>query len=207
MSYLNAFLSFLVVYKYVGLFVISFVAALAIPIPTSTTLAAAGAFSVQGYFSLPLVLLTALAGNVAGDTVGYFAARRYGERTLIFIGLRRVISSPRYANLKEYVRDYPGSLIFFTRFLTEVGPTVNVLSGLAGVPYRTFFIFDLLGETSYVLLYGLAGYFLGGQWENNVWFLAKGGLVMFLLGVTVNLMNVLLYRKRGREARGSRETV
>lgn len=197
-SILGSLLSFLLLYKYAALFVIGYIAALAVPIPSSTTLVAASAFASQGYFSFPLVLLTAFAANVAGDATGYLIARWYGAEFLRKIGLRRVIASKTFAKLEDYILSFPQTVIYFTRFMTEAGPAVNILSGLTKVPYRTYFLFEMLGEASYVLLYGFAGYYLGGEWENNVGFLAKGAMVIVSLGVTLNVAQWALYKSRAR---------
>lgn len=193
---IGPFLSFLLLYKYGALFIIAFVAAFAIPIPASTTLLAAGAFASQGYLQLGWVIVAAVGGNVLGDVVGYILARRYGEGVLHHLGLGRVLRSHRYGQLKRYIYDYPESLIYFTRFLTEAGPGVNILSGLSGVPMRTFLFFDVLGEISYVLLNVFLGYSLGTQWEQSTGFLMKVALTVIPVGVTINLMQVLLFRRR-----------
>ncbi len=199
-SILGSLLSFLLLYKYAALFVIGYIAALAVPIPSSTTLVAASAFASQGYFSFPLVLLTAFSANVAGDATGYLIARWYGAGFLHRIGLRRVITSKTFAKLEDYILSFPQTVIYFTRFMTEAGPAVNILSGLTKVPYRTYFLFEMLGEASYVLLYGFAGYYLGGEWENNVGFLAKGAMVIVSLGVTLNVAQWALYKSRDKRA-------
>lgn len=195
---LSSFFAFVLLYKYAGLFLIAFIAALALPIPASATLAAAGAFAAQGYFNIAAVVGVALAGNVLGDHIGYFFARRYGETTLSRMGFGRLLRNRSYRMLKGYILDVPQSLIYFTRFVTEVGPTVNVLAGLAAVPYTTFLFFDVFGEMSYVLLYALTGYFLGSQWENNAGFLASGVVVLLSLGGMIILIQTWVYRRHAR---------
>ena len=193
---LDSFIAFLIIYKYIALFLIGYVAALILPVPASTTLVAAGAFSSQGYMNIFVVLSVALAANIAGDATGFLLARRYGEEVLRKIGFRRLLNSRGYHRFKDYILDYPQSVIYFSRFLTEVGPAVNILSGLAKVPYRTYFIFEIFGEISYVFLYGLAGYYLGSRWENNVGFFLRAGLAVFSIGVVINTIQIILYRKR-----------
>ena len=196
--FLDSLLAFILLYKYLGLFLIAFVAALLLPLPSSTALAAAGAFASQGYLDFTTVILVALAGNIGGDVTGYLLARRFGIPVLSRIGFRRLFATPQYASLARYIADFAPSLVFFTRFMTTVGPTVNILSGVTKVPKKTFFLYDALGETSYVLLYGGAGYALGTQWENNLAFLAEAGLVFALLGVVMILIRSGLSRRNSR---------
>ncbi len=193
---LGPFLSFVLLYKYVALFLIAFVASVVIPIPASTTLAAAGAFAYQGYLNIFAVLFVAFLGNVVGDATAYLLARYYGEKFLAKIGFSHLLQSSIYKKLRLYIFDFPQSLIYFTRFLTEMGPAVNILAGLSGVPPRTFFLYGILGEASYVLLYGMTGYILGTQWENNIGFLGKIALFMLPLGIVVNLIQYFIFRRR-----------
>lgn len=197
---LSSLLSFLLLYKYVGLFAVSFLAALLLPLPSSSTLAAAGAFSAQGYFSIETVLLVAFFGNVTGDTAGYLLARHYGIKTLRNIGFAKIIVSKNYELCKDYLHHFSYSLIFFSRFLTAIGPLVNILAGITHTRYRIFCIVGILGEIAYVLLYGLVGYFLGSEWENNLSFLFEATFVVISLGLT---LSALQYRVFKRMKRGS----
>src|SRR3989344_5473477 len=121
MDYLfDAFLSFLLVYKYAALFAITFVAALILPLPASTTIVAANVFAFQGYLNFPAVFGAALLGNIAGDNLGYFISRKYGEKFLRLIGFNKILNSAAFAILKMYIDTNCSSLIYFSRFMTSV---------------------------------------------------------------------------------------
>ncbi len=169
-------------YGYAGLFGVSFIAAFALPIPSSIALAVSGALAAQGHLNLWYVLGIALAANVLGDVMGFSLARAYGRAFFENVGLGFLLRTRAYLWLDEYLTAFPQAIIYTTRLMTEAGPTVNVLAGISRVRVRTFLLYDLLGEASYVLLFGLAGYFLGDAWRNNSGFLFKGLLVLILLG-------------------------
>lgn len=192
---LNSLLSFLLLYKYIGLFFISFLAAILLPLPSSATLTASGAFSAQGYFNITTVIIVAFLGNVLGDIAGYLLARKYSEKILGNIGFEKMISSDLYKKLELYMKDFSYSLIFFSRFLTGIGPLINIISGISKVKYKTFFIIDILGEATYVLLYALIGYFLGTEWENNLSFLFEATSVIVILGITIGLLQYGLFKR------------
>ena len=109
---LSTFLTFLLLYKYIGLFVISFLAALLLPLPSSSILAAAGAFAAQGYFSISYVLIVAFLGNILGDAAGYFLAQKMGTAALQRIGFRKILSSSLSNKLVLYMKKFSYSLIF-----------------------------------------------------------------------------------------------
>jgi len=196
-SLFHSLLTFLLLYRYWGLFLIALVSSIAIPIPASAGLSAAGAFASQGYLNIYAVLSVTLLGSMLGDLFGFFVARYYGEKVLNkFIFFRHIMKSTSYHKFENYIKDFAPSLVFFSRFLTELSPATNILAGLSKVSKKTFITFALLGEISYTLLYGMAGYFLGSQWEDNFSFLFRAGLIVLSLGITMNLIQVLLYRKR-----------
>lgn len=192
------FLAFILLYKYQALFVLSFGAALALPLPVGTTLAASGAFASQGYLDLSSVIIVALLGSMLGDACGYFFARHYGKDFLSTIGFARMFTSPRYHDLETFMVRYSSALIFFSRFLTQVNMMVNILSGLTGVRYRRFFLFDLLGEASFVFMYTLFGYFLGSNWENNTKVLLEGGLAVISFGLIVIIVRWQIHKRQSR---------
>lgn len=193
---IDIFLSFLLLYQYTALFLIAFIAALIVPLPSSSMLFAASAFASQGYMNFTLVLLVAYAGNVAGDNVGYFLARRYGKKAVQRIGLHRALQSNKYQVVEGLIQTNPRAIIFFSRFFTGVCPAVNILTGVARVQYHIFLVFDLIGEAAYVLVYGLAGYLLGTQWENSFDFFLKGGILVISLGVFIALTQHFYFNRR-----------
>ena len=173
-------------------------AALALPLPASTILAAAGAFAAQGYFSLTLVLVVAFIGNITGDAIGYFVSKRYGVPLLRKIGFEKMVTSHLYTSLVEYMGHFSYSLIFFSRFLTGVGSLVNVISGITHVRYVVFFGIGIFGEMVYVLLYGLVGYFLGSEWENNLSFLLEATGVIITFGVVISVIQYGVFKRMKR---------
>jgi membrane protein DedA with SNARE-associated domain len=171
-----------------------------VPIPASVALSAAAGFASQGYLNIYAVLIVTFVGSIIGDLFGYVLAREYGEKFLDqFIFFRRLMKSNSYRRVEDYIVDFAPSLIFFSRFLTELSPAANILSGLSKVSYKTFLIFAAFGEIVYTLLFGLTGFFLGREWEDNISFLLKAGLVLLSLGIAVNLIQVLLYRRRRKK--------
>src|ERR1700733_15170510 len=111
---LGAFLSFLLLYKYVALFAFIFTAAVILPLPDNSILLATGAFASQGYFEFWISLLVALVANVAGDLVGYFLAKRWGKAALSRLRVR----VPWYIDrLDGYLKKHPRRSIFLTRFV------------------------------------------------------------------------------------------
>lgn len=158
-------LPYLLLYKYVGIFLITFFAALALPIPPGTLLMASAAFAGQGYFSFFWVVFWGSAGNIAGDNLGYWLARVYGKRVLYGIGFRKIIDSEKYKRIEESVKRRSGVFIFFSRFEVFSNLAVNIIAGLGKIPYPKYLSYEIIGEVLQVLIYCSIGYIVGDNWQ------------------------------------------
>lgn len=87
--------------------------------------------------------------------------------------------------MKSTSKPFLFSLIFFSRFITGIGPLINIISGLTKIKYTVFFGVGLLGEVAYVLVYGLVGYYLGSEWENNLGFIFQATSVIVIFGINL----------------------
>ena len=98
-SLISGLLAYLLLYKYITLFIVCYLAALLIPLPSNTSLLAASAFASQGYLNIYIVIAVALAANVLGDITGFLLARRFGKEFLMKVGFKKIILSKRCAKV------------------------------------------------------------------------------------------------------------
>ena len=185
-------LPFLLLYKYWAIFAITLIASLAFPIPPGTLLMASAAFASQGYFSFPFVVISGTLGNLVGDNIGYWLARRYGKAILCKIGFRKSIESDRYKAIEARVRKNPGFLIFITRFEVFSNLAVNLIAGLSEVPYTKYLLFEVPGEILQVLIYCSIGYFVGDNWTLFSTLLNRLMVIILLVAVLL----VVVFWKR-----------
>ncbi len=164
---ISATLSYILFYKYIALFVIAYLAALLLPLPSNTSLLAAGAFASQGYMDIYIVLLVAFLANILGDLTGFIISRLYGKEFLMKIGLKKMMLSKKYTDIEKFIFKNSRMTIFVTRFFGQIGPLVNILAGLSQeISFKRFFIYGSAGEFVYAVGLGLIGYFLGSTWQN-----------------------------------------
>ncbi|MFA9262313.1 MAG: DedA family protein [Undibacterium sp.] len=185
-------LSFLLVYKYLGLFLITFLAAFALPLPSSSSLMTAAGFASQGYLSIGWVIFFATLGNTLADNISYWVIRRYGYSVFRRIGFRKIVESPVFAALPGRIARHAPSIIFFSRFEVLATIAVNVLMGFAKTDYRKFFIFVLAGETAQVTLFASIGYFFGNNWEAIMTTFGEFTLILSLIAISI----LVFFRKR-----------
>jgi membrane protein DedA with SNARE-associated domain len=162
----------------------TFCSCLALPIPVSIMMLAAGGFVAAGDLSLTACGLAALGGAVAGDQVGYLAGRTGGARLTARLGAR---AAP-LAKATELLARRGGMAVFLSRWLVSaLGPYVNLAAGAAGQPWLVFTAYGLAGEAVWVGLYLGLGYGFAGNLQaasdmavDVLGFLAAGAVALGL---------------------------
>ncbi len=158
MSFTDQLLAALLVHGVPLLFAVIAIAAVGVPFPVSLTLVAAGSFAKQGELRLLPVILAGSLAAILGDQIGY-GLSRWGGRGLVVRISRRLGGESKIKKAEALTKKWGGPGIFFSRWLvTELGPWLNVTSGIAGYPWRRFIFWDVLGEVLWVVLYVMLGY-------------------------------------------------
>ena len=161
---LQAMLPYVVHYTYVAVFLFTFLGAIALPLPTGSMMIAVAFFASLGFFNLWWMLLIGILGNIVGDHTGYWLARHLGLRLMSFPGFRR-FRETRLKLVEKQLEKHPGPIVVFTRFMTAVAPSVNIVAGIARMPYLRFTMFEVIGEALEVSVAVFLGYWFGRQWE------------------------------------------
>jgi membrane protein DedA with SNARE-associated domain len=133
-----------------------------------------------------LLLLSVLAGSLAGESVGYLIGAWFGPRLRASrLGAR--IGERNWVRAEDWVRRRGGLAIFLSRFLPILHALVPVTVGMSEFPYRRFLAWTapacLLWGLVYVSVGTAAGHSyrqLSQQLHFAGWIIL-GALVVFLL--------------------------
>ncbi len=190
MSFLaQTILPYILLYKYTALFVITFLAALAIPIPAGTLLVASAAFASQGYFNIVVLIIVVTIANMAGDNLSFWLARIYGKKLLYRVGfLKKILTSRNFILIEKRINKRPGFIIFITRFEVIATLTTNLICGMGNVRYRKFLLFEAMGAFADTFFYAMVGYLFGDSWQAVNDLIGNFSIVFFLaiaLGVAL----------------------
>lgn len=136
---------------------------LALPIPASVIMLAAGGFAAAGDLVLWQVMLAAVIGAVLGDQLGYGAGRLGGAPFL-----DRVARAPARGKVVRRARDTMeargGIAVFLSRWLfSPLGPYVNIISGAMRHDWLRFTVWGVLGEMVWCALYVMMGRAFAGN--------------------------------------------
>lgn len=177
----------------------TFLSCLAIPLPSSMMMLAAGAFAASGDLGLATAAAAALTGAVLGDQVGYGLGRLGFGRAEGW--LRR--SATRASVLdraRTEVRRHGVMTVFLSRWLFSVlGPYVNLIAGGAGLHWRSFTAAAVAGETVWVSLYLGVGWAAGGQLAAVASLMGNASGLVASAAITIGL-GWMLWRRRHRAA-------
>lgn len=181
--------------------ILLFLGALGVPVGASALVIAAGAFSQQGILNWPLMAFLGLIGAVLGDAISFgvgFYAKDWVDR--------RFGKSSAWRSAEETFDRRAGLAIYLTRFLiTALAIPINLIAGGSGILFRRFIFYDVLGELTWILLYGGLGYIFGSQWELVSEFISNFG--GFVLGIVFLGIGIWLWTKRLKNLENAKEKV
>jgi membrane-associated protein len=177
-----------------------FLGALGFPLPGSLMVIAVGSFSQQGYFSSMQMAAVGLAGALLGDALS-FGLGNYGKDWV----RKKFGNSSAWASAQDSFERRAWLAILLTRFLiTALAIPTNLIAGGSGYEFRRFMLYDFLGETLWIILYGGLGYAFGSQWEAANEFISNfsGALLgLVVLGAGIWLArNWLIENKENKQA-------
>ena len=166
---------------------------LGIPLPSTLIVIAAGAFIRQNLLDAFATPVFGYLGTIAGDAslyvVGYFASgwltKHFGQTSA-------------WINAHNLFTRRGGVAIFLTRWLlTALALPVTLIAGSSGYGFKKFFIFAMLGELTWVLLYGSLGYAFGSQWELISDFISNfSGFLLGAMALGLGVYMLLHFNKK-----------
>lgn len=186
---------------YLAIFALVVLGNIGVPVPENSVLWVAGYLVWKGKLQLPLVLLVGIVGAVAGDNLGYWIGRRYGQPAVERYGHWARLTPPRLETMRRFVHRYGSFGVFIARFITGLRFMAGPLAGSMGLPPRAFFIANVLGAVCYVPMMVGAGYAVGYGYGRYVKRILRGASAVeqyVLLGVILVGVLYLGYRAWGR---------
>ena len=118
-------------------------------------------------FSLALLLLILILGDLTADIIWYYIGRFLLEPFLKKHGHFLSITPERLAQAKELFRRYHVKILFISKITVGFGLALAMLmaAGAMRIPFRTYFIINLIGEIILVVVLLTIGYFFGALYN------------------------------------------
>lgn len=161
-------------------------------LPGEISVVLGGVLASRGHLSLPLLVPIVIVAATAGPIVGYEIGRRTGDRLFAARGLRRV--QPGVDKARQILRDRGGAAVLAGRFIVVVRALMPAAAGAAGVRYRTFSIYNVLGAAIWGAGYSLLGYLAGSAYAVVAGRVGTG-LAVIIAVIVVGAIAVWLVRR------------
>ena len=146
-------------------------------LPGEATMLLAGVLVYQGRASLALMLLVGCVGAIVGDSLGYAAGRYFGPR-LMRGGLGRRVGLERWERAQTYLRARGARAVLIGRFVGVLRALMPAIAGSAGLPYRSFVLYSVMGASLWVTAFILLGVAAGGSWHLVERFAGRASLIL-----------------------------
>jgi membrane protein DedA with SNARE-associated domain len=166
-----------------------------LPVPGETALLAGAALAHFGQLSLTKVIVTAIAGAILGDNLGFFIGRHGGRRIAERHGWRVGLTPPRLADFDRFFQQHGAKTVFAARFITGLRVVGAVLAGGSGMHWPVFLFYNATGAVVWCTVIAFAGYSLAYSWETLEHWIGRTGLVALALVIAVGIVGYLRARR------------
>lgn len=149
----------------------------------------AGFLISLGYIELIVAYPLILVADTIGDALHYWAGtllRHHKAQWLLKIFR---ITEARLLKIEEYFVLHPKKSILIAKILHGVGGVVQIVAGLARMPFVEFLWVSFLGTLPKSLVLLIVGYVFGTYLSKIDNYLSIGGLILFIL----SLISIFMY--------------
>lgn len=143
--------------SYLGIFFVSIIGNVVVPVPEEIVLLAFGYIVGTGTVSFWAVLVLVMSGVLIGDTA-MFILSRTNNRLVTFL-YNKLFAKLLEKRGDRWIENNIKKIIFFSRFMIQfrfIGP---FLAGQKKVSFGTFLLYDFAAVALYVSLYVLLGWY------------------------------------------------
>ncbi len=134
---------------------------LGLPIPEESILVLAGYLVWREKLRLLWVLVAGVLSAMAGDNLGFWIGRRFGQDALERYGHWLLVTPDRFRRARGFMTKYGSYGVFAARFVTGLRFLAGPLAGSVGLRPPVFFLANALGAIVYVPAMVGAGYAIG----------------------------------------------
>jgi membrane protein DedA with SNARE-associated domain len=170
-----------------------------LPVPGETALLAGAALAHNGQLSLLYVILTAIAGAILGDNLGFLIGRRGGRRIAERHGWRIGLTRERLAEFDAFFTRHGAKTVFAARFITGLRVVGALLAGGSGMKWPIFLAYNASGAVVWCTAVAFAGYSLAYSWNTLERWIGRTGLAALAVVIAIGIIG-WVRRRRNRHA-------
>ncbi|UJF18093.1 DedA family protein [Vibrio sp. SS-MA-C1-2] len=166
-----------------------------IPAPGQSLLIVASLLASQGTMSLTNVLLVSGVSSVVGNTCGYFLGKKFGH---FFI--RKKWLKPKTLNkIHSFIDKYGLLALILSRFIEGVKQFICLGCGVAQMPFRYFFIGNVLAVSIWLFCFSWAPAYFYGEIGHIINFYHTYQTEFWVAGCSLLAIIILLFALKIRK--------
>jgi len=162
---------FLIIFAETGLVVFPF-------LPGDSILFISGTIVATADLNVHLLVLTLIAAAVLGDTINYAVGHYVGPKVFDRPD-SRWLKQEHLRRTQHFYDQYGGITIIIGRFIPIIRTFAPFLAGVAGMSYRRFICYNVVGGVAWICSLVYAGYLFG----NIPW--VKDNLTLIVVAIVV----------------------
>lgn len=146
-----------------------------IPVPGETTLMFASFLAHKGTrLHLLWIILFGIAAAVAGDNIGFWLGRRLGSRLIRWIQKVFHMSDQDICAARSLIQHHGNITVFLARFIFGLRTVAGPLTGVLGMDWKKFLLFNFLGAAVWVTSMAAIGYVFATEFQTLLGYFEKG---------------------------------
>ncbi len=187
--------------SYMGIFVVSLMANMIVPVPEEIVLLAFGYLAGTGKANIFILIPIVILGLMVSDSIVYLLSRR-GSKFLSFVYKR--FFAKKFSLSDTWARSHIVKIIFFSRFLIQLRFIGPFMAGHLKIKYKKFLLYNFLAILIYVPTLLFLGLYFHSRIEKifdnvhivkNLVFLFFGAIVLFFLFKFLRTIALEQYKK------------
>lgn len=171
-----------------------------LPVPGETILLVAGYFAAKGHFHLGWVMLTAAAGAVIGDNIGFAVGRRLGRQFFVRWGRWIFLTHARMEAIDRFFTRHGDKTILVARFITGLRVFAALFAGTSQMPWRRFVAFNLAGAVIWSVVISTLGYIFAPSFHVLERWVGRSGAILLIAAVVIGLFVWKIKHYRSQQA-------
>jgi membrane protein DedA with SNARE-associated domain/membrane-associated phospholipid phosphatase len=142
-------------------------------VPGHVTIILGGFLAKIGTLNLYWVLIISMLGAVLGDFIGFYIGRRYGMNFIERMRPYFFIRNDHITRAQDLLARHTGKALIIGRFSPITRALMPFLVGVSGIKATRFWLFNILGGVSWVVISVGLGYIFGASYHAAVGYLGK----------------------------------
>ena len=166
-------------------------------LPGDSLLVTAGLFAAKGDLNIVVLNVLLMTCAILGDATGYYIGKKLGpalfrkEDSLLFKKKHLIATH-------EFYERHGGKTIIIARFVPIVRTFAPVVAGMAGMGYRRFALFNIIGGIGWVFSMTMLGYLLVTMFPATEQHIEKVIIVVIFLSILPGIIEWLRARMRAK---------